>query len=228
MALTGKTVLVVDDAPDTRLILRKILENSGLIVTEVGTISDALDAVKSWTPHLILLDLSLGDESGFEILSARKHDPALQNVPVIVVSGSNDRETVSRAIVAGAAEYLIKPFVASRLNQKIRKVLRDQDFLRRRFTPDSMPKLSVEVEAKVTQLFESSLHLEAQVKTVGDREVGLTSPEFSKLGIESSVFMTGSSGSKSLSSGFYLTTVKVLGLREPITRKMKSSGKGNE
>jgi len=221
MALTSKTALIIDDAPEMRMLMRKILENSGLIVKETATITEAFEILKTWLPHIILLDLKLGAETGFSFLDFRKSNPALSHVPVIVVSGSNDGKTVTQAVVAGANDYLIKPFVASRLTQKIRKVLRDRDFLKRQFEPEDQPEVLAEVNATITQIYESSITIEAQMKVAPNQELHLTSTEFARLGIESNVFISDTKPSQNSTTGFYLSRIKVLGLKEPITRKMK-------
>src|SRR5690242_19224740 len=100
-ALQGKDILVVDDEADIRLLARKILEGDGAIVVDCPDIATALTSAQKKVPHLILTDLTMPGGSGFDLLAKKRQIPELQTVPVIVLSGMKDRDSVSRAIALG-------------------------------------------------------------------------------------------------------------------------------
>jgi len=104
----AKIVVIEDDLTFLDL-LRVHLAGAG---HEVLTAEDAvlgLRAIIASAPDLILLDLSVPDLDGFEMIEALRTDPATRNIPVIVLTGRGDDETYSRARELGAAQLLTKP-----------------------------------------------------------------------------------------------------------------------
>src|ERR1700722_12471166 len=103
MSIAGKTVLIVDDATDSRMIARNILEGAGMNTTEATQVNDATHYLETQTPHLILLDLHMIGVSSFDFLAKRKQQSRIASIPVIVVSAASDRDSVYRAIALGAS-----------------------------------------------------------------------------------------------------------------------------
>ena len=108
-------VLIVEDEDDIRAMISGILEDEGYQVREAATSQDALEAVKSREPNLVVLDVWLkGSEmDGIELLAALKLRH--KNLPVIVISGHGTVETAVSAIRKGAFDYIVKPFKAEKL-----------------------------------------------------------------------------------------------------------------
>lgn len=120
-AKSAKRVLVVDDEPQIRRALDSILGVRGYEVTTVESGEDALSALKSSTPDLLILDLSLPGMSGLEVCRAVR---ARSQVPILVLSvRDSDRDKVA-ALDLGADDYLTKPFSAAELLARIRALLR--------------------------------------------------------------------------------------------------------
>jgi DNA-binding response OmpR family regulator len=100
-------VLVVDDDPNARELLRVYLTAKGYEVVEAETGQEALRRVREDRPHLALLDINLPDISGLEVLrQAKVLDPALG---VIMVTGLQEEEVGREAMQAGAFDYITKP-----------------------------------------------------------------------------------------------------------------------
>ena len=78
---------------------------------------------KSPVPDLILLDVMLPDTDGFDILLRLRQHPALQNVPVIMLTGKATREAVIKGLAGGADGYITKPFEADALMRAVRTVI---------------------------------------------------------------------------------------------------------
>jgi len=108
-------VLIVEDEADIRAMISGILEDEGYEVREAATSSEALNAVKSRKPDLVVLDVWLkgSDMDGIELLSELK--TRCPNMPVIVISGHGTVETAVSAIRKGAFDYIVKPFKAEKL-----------------------------------------------------------------------------------------------------------------
>jgi class 3 adenylate cyclase len=107
---TGGKILIVDDQPDTRDILCRYLSQDNHEVLEASSGDEMLSTLDHQLVDLIVLDLILPEMDGFELLQQLKARAEWRAIPVIVVSGINDKERVIRCIEAGAEDYLFKPF----------------------------------------------------------------------------------------------------------------------
>ncbi len=103
------TVLVVDDDPDARHLFRKLLERDGFGVHEACDGIDALAKVADIHPHVILMDVEMPNMDGLECTRKLKAEPALCNIPVVIVSGKTNSQHVRAGLEAGAEEYMTKP-----------------------------------------------------------------------------------------------------------------------
>jgi CheY-like chemotaxis protein len=224
MALKGKEVLIVDDTPDLRFLARKIVENVGMIATEVASVDEALVSLASKAPHVILLDLKMLGKSGFSFLSLRAKDPALSSIPVVVMSSAADQETVSKAIALGANEYVVKPFSSAILIQKFRKILRDSDFKSFKFSETDGPDLKALVPARISRPTETGFFIECPIKLSVGLPVTLHCKALKKAGMDDCVYIAELSPGVRGASGFYFTRINIAGLSQSLTRAFKKSG----
>ena len=141
-------VLVVDDDALNRRLLTASLEREGHSATAVENGGSALIALAGSPFDLVLLDILMPGLDGIEVLERMKHDPDLLHIPVIMISGVEDTESIARCIEAGAEDFLPKPFdpviLRARVNAGLnRKALHDLEQLRvrqvfTRFLPESL------------------------------------------------------------------------------------------
>jgi len=114
-------VLVVDDEPEIRNIIRVLLEAEGYRIAEAATASRAAVAARTEKPDLVLLDLGLPDGDGLAVLrSIRAWSP----VPLVILSARTMEEQKIAALDAGADDYVTKPFSAPELLARVRAALR--------------------------------------------------------------------------------------------------------
>jgi CheY-like chemotaxis protein len=113
------SVLVVDDEPMNRLLLRRALESEGRHVSEAPDGSQALDVLRSEPIDVVLLDLVMPVLDGYATLAAIKADQELAHIPVIVISGVDELESIVRCIGTGATDYLPKPFQPAILRARV-------------------------------------------------------------------------------------------------------------
>ena len=115
------TILVVDDDPKMRKLLRACLEADGFGVSEAGDQAAALDAMRREEVALVTLDLNLGADNGFDLAReiARDH-----KVPIIVVTGRGDVIDRVVGLELGADDYIVKPFHPREMVARVRTVLR--------------------------------------------------------------------------------------------------------
>lgn len=106
----NETILVVDDEPDLRLLVRMTLEGSGYDVEEATTAAEALERANEIRPALILLDIRLPDAEGFDVLKALRADAQFTDTPVVMMSAHSSPPTLRKAEDIGSHDYLIKPF----------------------------------------------------------------------------------------------------------------------
>ncbi len=116
-----QAVLVVDDEPSIRRFLRPALEANGFAVLEAGTGRAALELAAAKKPAVVLLDLSLPDMDGLEVLKRLREWTC---APVIVVSARGEEADKIQGLDRGADDYLIKPFGVEELLARIRVALR--------------------------------------------------------------------------------------------------------
>ena len=115
-------VLVVDDHPLFRKGLVDVLgDDAGLeVCAEAGTVADGLAAARGHRPDVAIVDLSLGDESGLDLITALLHTNG--GIRVLVLSGHDERIHADRALRAGALGYIMKDKAAAELLGAVRRV----------------------------------------------------------------------------------------------------------
>ena len=128
----GGSLLVVDDDEGNRAMLARRLVRLGYNVTVAENGRRALEALQTERFDLLLLDIQMPELNGYEVLEQLKANPALRDIPVIVLSASDETERVARCIEMGAEDYLPKPFDPVLLQARIgasleKKRLRDRE-----------------------------------------------------------------------------------------------------
>ncbi len=119
------TVLVVEDEEDTNLLLRRLLEQEGIICQGALDGYKALSLASETRPSAILLDLMLPDMHGFEVYERLRRVGPLKRTPVVVVTALDDVSARERGRELGADAYLIKPFLPEKLVQELNEALED-------------------------------------------------------------------------------------------------------
>jgi diguanylate cyclase (GGDEF)-like protein len=117
-------ILIVDDDPDIRDVLRITLEGENYEVIEAKDGEEGLKAVQTKTLDLVLLDYKMPKMDGREVCSRIKKDILLQHLPVIMVTGKGDLSDKVDGIDAGADDYVVKPFEPKELLARIRMIIR--------------------------------------------------------------------------------------------------------
>jgi PAS domain S-box-containing protein len=149
--LDQKSILIADDDDNIRQLLRQELEPRGYLVREAKDGADAIAQIKALHPDLILLDIMMPKMNGFDVALVLKNDLAVTNIPIIILSGIEERE---RARNLGVEAYLTKPIDADLLDQTITKLLSQPITVSK---PDPIPTTGVatkplNVDALIRQL----------------------------------------------------------------------------
>ena len=119
--MNATTVLIVDDEPQIRRVMRTTLTSQGYAVVEARTGEDALEKLRGDHPGLILLDVNLPGISGLDVCREIRQS---SDVPIIMLTVRNTERDKVQALDAGADDYVVKPFGAQELLARIRAALR--------------------------------------------------------------------------------------------------------
>jgi DNA-binding response OmpR family regulator len=117
----GAHILIVDDDAPVRTLLAESLEHSGYTVQEAENGQVALDLVRQQTFDLALVDLSLGDIYGLDVVNILRR--AHPEIAVLILTGFSSLESALQALHLGVDEYLVKPVDVARLREQVRQVL---------------------------------------------------------------------------------------------------------
>ena len=127
------SLLVVDDEPFNHTLIKRLLDAEGYAdVSFADNGRQALDMLQESNFDIVLLDIEMPELNGFEVLESIKADLNHRHVPVIMISGVEDTESIAKCIELGAEDYLAKPFNATILRARLgacveKKRLRDQE-----------------------------------------------------------------------------------------------------
>ena len=118
-------VLIVDDAPTMRRIVRSLLREIGIRnVREAEDGIVALEELKQRRADLVVSDWNMPQMSGIELLRAIRGDDGLKDIPVLMVTAESKKENIMEAVQAGVNNYIVKPFNAKTLEEKLTKIFK--------------------------------------------------------------------------------------------------------
>jgi two-component system KDP operon response regulator KdpE len=161
MSASPVTVLVVDDEPPIRRLLRTSLAAQGYRIVEADNAAAALLEIRNHEPDVVILDLGLPDGDGLTVIETVRRNSA---VPIIVLSSRSDERGKVEALDLGADDYLTKPFGMAELVARIRAALRH--------------RLQVDGAEAVFLSGDLSVDLVRRIVRVKDAEVKLSPKEY--------------------------------------------------
>lgn len=125
--LTGddltQSVLIVDDEPMARTLLRLMLVRAGFNVSEAEDGFDALEKVQVSQPDIILLDVMMPGMDGFSVCEALRQRKETSTLPIIMLSAKTDLDSINKGLRVGATKYLTKPISPEELSRHVNDVL---------------------------------------------------------------------------------------------------------
>jgi len=142
-------ILVVDDNPDTMLLMQELLATRGYEVIAVLDADQAEVEIRRQPPDLILSDVIMPGKSGYELCRELKEDPSTRLIPFVLITGLSDREDRLRGIEAGADDFLNKPIFSEELFARVNSLLKLKEFTDELETADSvLCTLGLSVESR--------------------------------------------------------------------------------
>ena len=133
-------VLLVDDMPQNIQLLGSILKKEGYSFALTTNGKETFELLKNTSPDIILLDIMLPDDNGFNICKKIKEEPKLADIPIIFLSARHDIEDKTKAFEQGAVDYITKPF------QEVEVIKRVQNHLQAKLDRDKIKKYNSELE----------------------------------------------------------------------------------
>jgi diguanylate cyclase (GGDEF)-like protein len=118
-----QVVLIVDDEPQVLQLLKRVLERAGFETVAIGDGREAHDAAVEWRPDIVLLDLMLGPVSGDQVLGELRKDFRTRLIPVVFLTVRSSIKDKVEHLMAGADDYVTKPFIGEELVARIRAVI---------------------------------------------------------------------------------------------------------
>ncbi|MDZ7993095.1 MAG: PleD family two-component system response regulator [Nostoc sp. EfeVER01] len=116
-------VLIVDDEPFIRLILRHFLEQEGYQIAEAQNGIEAINVFKQLHPDIVLLDAIMPDMDGFECCTQLELLDCNKHTPILMITGLEDQESVDRAFAVGAMDFVTKPIHWPVLRQRVKRLI---------------------------------------------------------------------------------------------------------
>ncbi len=117
------TILYVEDDPNNRMLVRRILMASGFTVIEAFNANQAMEIVKEQVPDLILMDINMPDIDGYTLTARLKELPQMGSVPIIALTANVMRGDRERSLEAGCDGYIQKPIDVDSLPMQINRFL---------------------------------------------------------------------------------------------------------
>jgi two-component system chemotaxis response regulator CheY len=118
-------ILVVDDFSTMRRIVRNLLKEIGYVNSDEAEDGErALQKLRSEKFDLVLSDWNMPNMTGIDLLKAIRADDAIKDIPVLMITAEARKENIIDAAEAGASGYIVKPFTANTLDEKLKKIMK--------------------------------------------------------------------------------------------------------
>jgi CheY-like chemotaxis protein len=119
-------ILVVDDEPDIRVLMRMMLEKAGHEVVEAGSGEEGLRMLGSDNPDLVLLDVMMPGLKGWEVCERIKADEKMRSIPVVMFTVRTSKEDIKHSMACCADAHINKPFDRKELLSTVERLLRNR------------------------------------------------------------------------------------------------------
>lgn len=170
-----KLVLAIDDDNDLLLLIKKVLEKTGIRLITANNGEQGINMIRDGKPDLVLLDLIMPGLDGLSILRQLKADETIADVPIMIITAHSKKDFIMQAMKHGVQDYIIKPFNNERLKAKIMATLQYSSQWQRKKT--NAQGLIVERKSGVTRVQFINLH----VANINDQVKKAFSPTLMRL-----------------------------------------------
>jgi two-component system cell cycle response regulator DivK len=116
-------ILYIEDNPENRLLVRRILQADGFTVLEAQNATQALQLLEEEIPDLILMDINMPDIDGFTLTTRLKNTPRINSVPIVALTANVMKGDRERSLEAGCDGYIQKPIDVDNLTVQVNRFL---------------------------------------------------------------------------------------------------------
>lgn len=213
---TPPKILIVDDAPLNVSLLEQLLDELGYQTVSAANGQEALTAIATTNPDLVLLDLMMPVMDGFQVLAQAKNNAVTRDLPIIVISALDDLSSIVRAVSSGADDYLPKPFEPVLLQARVtaslkKKRLHDLEVLYRQALEREL-EIGREIQASFlparlpqVQGWELAARFHAQRRVAGDLYDAFLLPRAGRV-----CLAVGDVSGKGVGAALYMTLFRTL------------------
>ncbi|HET7144269.1 MAG TPA: response regulator [Anaerolineales bacterium] len=120
-------ILIVDDDKQITFFLEKLLSFEGYAAIALNEGSKTLDVARTFKPDLFILDLMMPEPNGFELCRMLRADPDFANTPIVIITAMDDADSKAIAFVAGATDFITKPFRPDELATRMKALISSSD-----------------------------------------------------------------------------------------------------
>lgn len=167
-------ILVVDDELIGRQLLQAVLVPQGFDILLAKSGTEAIELAQENTPNLVLMDVMMPDMDGFETVRRMKAIPTIENIPVMMVTALDDRDSRIKGLESGAIDYIAKPFDRVEIINKIKN---------RTSTSDSIPQKTTKSNEKINDsIFDTLVQEIINSNKIAENYSGTL--EYSVIGVE--------------------------------------------
>ncbi|MET0005249.1 MAG: two-component system response regulator [gamma proteobacterium symbiont of Ctena orbiculata] len=122
-----KTILIVDDEPNIVLSVEYLMKREGYQVMTASDGQVAIEMIADTRPDLLILDVMMPRKNGFEVCREIRADPALSELPILMLSAKGREAEIKKGISLGADAYITKPFSTHDLVDKVNQLLQSRE-----------------------------------------------------------------------------------------------------
>ncbi len=123
--MPDKNIVIVDDESDMAKLLKMDLELEHYHVAFALNGREALELIKKVKPDLVLLDISMPEMDGYEVLEKLKASESTKGIPVIMLTAKGLEQDIQKGLKLGADDYIVKPFFPGLLFKRIKSILKE-------------------------------------------------------------------------------------------------------
>lgn len=211
-------ILLVDDDEDLTNLLSKQIKGSGYRCHTCVSIEEATKYLENHVPHVIVLDINLGEEKSWPLIPWIKQKPQFLTTKIFMSSKEISRTTILRAKSHGIDEIIAKPLNAVALVQKLRKTLFNSEVLKHSF--DTKPTVQCRIFATHNKINEVSFVIISPIKFSQKTDINVDSNFFRELNLSGLKFRT-VDNSRPAADGNYGTEVTFRGMNEELAQKIR-------
>ncbi|MFW5730450.1 MAG: SpoIIE family protein phosphatase [Desulfonatronovibrionaceae bacterium] len=204
-------ILIVDDSSLNRRLLRVVLKNSGYKTIEAENGKEARDMAAEYLPDLILLDVMMPVEDGFDTCRALKASAVTRDIPIIFISALNDTENIVKGLELGGVDYIGKPFAKTEVLARIRVHL-ELKFAKEKLIESQVRNFEDIRQAQESFLIDPDSLPEARFRYVFQPvlEAGGDFLDVVRTGVDSYVYIVADISGHNLGTAYMTSALKVL------------------